>query len=104
MSGNRLVAYVIGLGSVAVLVLVSSPKLAHACGGFFCSANAPVNQAAERIIFSKNDDETVTAVVLIGSGRTFIAGADIKEFGKITSGRRSGLRLELGRASCTERV
>ena len=38
---------------------------AHACGGFFCSANAPVNQAAERIIFSKNADSTVTAVVQI---------------------------------------
>src|SRR3981189_3127638 len=31
-------------------------------------------------------DDAVTALVLIGGGRTFIAGADIKEFGKITSG------------------
>ena len=38
---------------------------AQACGGLFCSASAPVNQAAERIIFSKNADQTVTAVVQI---------------------------------------
>ncbi len=31
-------------------------------------------------------DPGVKAAVLIGGGRTFIAGADIKEFGKITSG------------------
>src|SRR6478752_1517561 len=33
-------------------------------------------------------DKTVRAIVLIGGGRTFIAGADIKEFGKITSGQK----------------
>lgn len=32
-------------------------------------------------------DEGVRAIILIGGGRTFIAGADIKEFGKITSGQ-----------------
>src|SRR5262245_28309327 len=32
------------------------------------------------------NDSSVQAVVLIGGGRTFIAGADIKEFGKMTSG------------------
>src|ERR1700704_6317247 len=31
-------------------------------------------------------DDAVKAIVLIGGGRTFIAGADIREFGKITSG------------------
>src|SRR5580704_9317341 len=35
----------------------------------------------------------VAAVVVIGGGRTFIAGADIKEFGKITSGARPRLSL-----------
>ncbi len=33
-------------------------------------------------------DEEVQAIILIGGGRTFIAGADIKEFGKITSGKK----------------
>ena len=37
-------------------------------------------------------DDSVTAIVLIGGGRTFIAGADIKEFGKITSGEKQGER------------
>jgi 3-hydroxyacyl-CoA dehydrogenase len=34
------------------------------------------------------EDDGIKAVVLIGGGRTFIAGADIKEFGKITSGEK----------------
>lgn len=37
---------------------------ALACGGFFCSASAPVNQAAERIIFAQ-DSETTTQIVEI---------------------------------------
>ncbi|MGA8555784.1 MAG: 3-hydroxyacyl-CoA dehydrogenase NAD-binding domain-containing protein [Candidatus Acidiferrales bacterium] len=36
-------------------------------------------------------DDSIKAAVLIGSGRTFVAGADIKEFGKITSGKRGGV-------------
>ena len=35
-------------------------------------------------------DDGVKAAVLIGGGRTFVAGADIKEFGKLTSGKSSG--------------
>jgi 3-hydroxyacyl-CoA dehydrogenase len=42
-----------------------------------------IAQAFEQV----GSDENVRAVVLIGGGRTFIAGADIKEFGKITSGK-----------------
>ena len=34
-------------------------------------------------------DPAVKAIVLIGGGKTFIAGADIKEFGKITSGKKT---------------
>src|SRR5271168_4548182 len=38
-------------------------------------------------------DDTIKAAVLIGGGRTFIAGADIKEFGKMTSGKPRGAGL-----------
>lgn len=41
------------------------PRSALACGGFFCSAVNPVNQAAERIVFAHNADQTVTAVIEI---------------------------------------
>src|SRR6202451_4427435 len=39
------------------------------------------------------EDDSVKAVVLIGGGRTFVAGADIKEFGKMTSGEPRGAGL-----------
>jgi len=55
----------LGFGPVLLLALISLPRPAEACGGLFCSATAPVNQAAERIVFSKNADGTVTAVVQI---------------------------------------
>jgi 3-hydroxyacyl-CoA dehydrogenase len=35
-------------------------------------------------------DSSVKAAVLVGAGKTFIAGADIKEFVKLTSGERQG--------------
>jgi hypothetical protein len=53
---------------VAALALGASAAWAspaQACGGFFCSQARPVNQAAERIIFSQNGDGTVTAVIQI---------------------------------------
>jgi 3-hydroxyacyl-CoA dehydrogenase len=42
-----------------------------------------IAEAVEQI----GQDPTLKAAVLIGGGKTFIAGADIKEFGKITSGK-----------------
>ncbi len=42
-----------------------------------------ISEAIERI----NNDPEIKAAVLIGGGRTFVAGADIKEFGKMTSGK-----------------
>jgi hypothetical protein len=42
-----------------------SAEPASACGGFFCSQQQPVNQAAERIIFADNGDGTITAVIQI---------------------------------------
>src|SRR5688572_25176316 len=55
--------YVAAGGAAATLALGVSP--AEACGGFFCSQSQPVNQAAERIVFSQNGDGTVTAVIQI---------------------------------------
>jgi 3-hydroxyacyl-CoA dehydrogenase len=52
-------------------------------------------------------DASVKAVVIIGGGRTFIAGADIKEFGKMTSGQKKGgslLPLLLAIEDCTKPV
>lgn len=56
--------------------------------------NPPVNalspavvQALAQRIEEAGKDNDIKAVVLIGGGRTFIAGADIKEFTKITSGK-----------------
>ena len=39
-----------------MLLFLVSPAAAFACGGLFCNAQTPVNQAAERILFSKTDD------------------------------------------------
>ena len=37
-------------------------------------------------------DADIDAIVLIGGGRTFIAGADIREFGKPPDGRQPARR------------
>jgi MYXO-CTERM domain-containing protein len=63
MSGSTL-RKLLPVGALA-LAAVLAPKPAQACGGFFCSATNPVNQAAERIIFAKNNDSTVTAIIEI---------------------------------------
>ncbi|HEY3769929.1 MAG TPA: 3-hydroxyacyl-CoA dehydrogenase NAD-binding domain-containing protein [Candidatus Angelobacter sp.] len=63
--------------------------------------NPPVNALSPRVpegiqeaIEQIDKDPSVKAAVLIGGGKTFIAGADIKEFGKITSGKNQrGLTL-----------
>ena len=56
--------------------------------------NPPVNalgpgvpEGISQAVKEVTQDESVKAAVLIGAGRTFVAGADIKEFGKITSGK-----------------
>src|SRR4051812_32515074 len=52
--------------SLALGLLSGAPRLARACGGLFCSSANPVNQAAERIIFSFDKSaKKVTAVVEI---------------------------------------
>src|SRR5437868_7705173 len=45
-----------------------------------------ISDAIEQI----DKDPTVKAAVLIGAGKTFVAGADIKESGKMTSGKTRG--------------
>jgi 3-hydroxyacyl-CoA dehydrogenase len=57
--------------------------------------NPPVNALSPGVpegimaaIDDADQDPEVRAVVLLGGGRTFIAGADIKEFGKVTSGEK----------------
>jgi len=59
----RLRAGVVGLVSAACVAFGTTR--ADACGGFFCDQAQPVNQAAERIIFADNGDNTQTAVIEI---------------------------------------
>jgi 3-hydroxyacyl-CoA dehydrogenase len=62
--------------------------------------NPPVNALSPGVpegianaIEEIKNDSSVTAAVLIGGGKTFVAGADIKEFGKMTSGKTRGAGL-----------
>src|SRR6202167_2253938 len=76
--------------------------------------NPPVNALSPGVpegianaIAEVNDDPSVKAAILIGGGRTFVAGADIKEFGKMTSGKSRGaglLPLLLGIENCSKPV
>lgn len=43
---------------------LSAAGPAAACGGFFCQ-NSPVDQVAERILFTVNDNETITSLIEI---------------------------------------
>jgi 3-hydroxyacyl-CoA dehydrogenase len=68
--------------------------------GIITIENPPVNALSPGVpegivaaIQAAESDPEVRAVVLIGGGRTFIAGADIREFGKITSGERPRFTL-----------
>ncbi|MFK8004166.1 MAG: DUF2330 domain-containing protein [Polyangiales bacterium] len=51
--------------ALALMVHGGFASTAKACGGFFCNRSQPVNQAAERIIFSHNEDGTTTAMIQI---------------------------------------
>jgi 3-hydroxyacyl-CoA dehydrogenase len=70
--------------------------------GVLAVHNPPVNALSPGVpeglvagVEALRQDAAVRAIVLIGGGRTFIAGADIKEFGKITSGdKRDDLGLQ----------
>lgn len=65
--------------------------------GIITINNPPVNALSPGVpegiaeaIDQLQKDSSLLAAVLIGGGNTFIAGADIKEFGKITSGKSRG--------------
>jgi 3-hydroxyacyl-CoA dehydrogenase len=57
-------------GGVAVVTIDNPPVNALSPG---------VPEGLDAAIVCANDDAEVTAIVVIGAGRTFIAGADIKE-------------------------
>jgi len=53
------------LSALAAAAALALSEPARACGGFFCSQQGLVNQAAERIVFADNGDGTITAVIQI---------------------------------------
>jgi 3-hydroxyacyl-CoA dehydrogenase len=60
--------------------------------------NPPVNALSQGVragiaeaIEQVGNDPAARAAVLIGAGKTFVAGADIKEFGQVTSGKMQGI-------------
>jgi 3-hydroxyacyl-CoA dehydrogenase len=73
--------------------------------------NPPVNALAPDVvgelsaaIGNIDTDSSITAAVLIGSGRTFVAGADIREFVRITSGEKQRIPLLLSLARQIEDI
>src|ERR1700736_1978558 len=65
-------------GDIAIITINNPPVNAISPG---------VPEGLSEAIDQINKDSTVTAAVVIGGGRTFIAGADIKEFTKMTTGK-----------------
>jgi len=66
-------------GEIAVITINNPPVNALSPG-----VPEGIAAAVEQI----STDDSIKGAVMIGAGQTFIAGADIKEFGKITSGQR----------------
>jgi 3-hydroxyacyl-CoA dehydrogenase len=75
---NDLVSYQV-VDDVAVVTINNPPVNALSPG---------VPEGISECIKKASAGDAVKAIVLIGGGRSFIAGADIKEFGKITSGQK----------------
>jgi 3-hydroxyacyl-CoA dehydrogenase len=66
-------------GEIAIITINNPPVNALSPG---------VPEGIGEAIAKAGQDDAVKGIVLIGGGRTFIAGADIKEFGKVTSGEK----------------
>jgi 3-hydroxyacyl-CoA dehydrogenase len=66
-------------GDVAVITINNPPVNALSPG---------VPEGIRSAVAGARNDPGVTAIVLTGGGRTFIAGADIREFGKVVSGEK----------------
>ena len=66
-------------GDVAVITIQNPPVNALSPG---------VPEGILEALGKIEDDPDVAAAILIGGGKTFVAGADIREFGKITSGEK----------------
>jgi 3-hydroxyacyl-CoA dehydrogenase len=66
-------------GDIAVITINNPPVNALSPG---------VPEGIKESVEAAAKDDSVKGIVLIGGGRTFIAGADIKEFGKMTSGQK----------------
>jgi 3-hydroxyacyl-CoA dehydrogenase len=68
-------------GDIAVITVNNPPVNALSPG-----VPEGISEALEQV----DKDPQVRAAVLIGGGRTFVAGADIKEFGKMVAGKSRG--------------
>ena len=66
-------------GDIAVITIQNPPVNALGPG---------VPEGIRSSIAAAAGDPAVHAIVVIGGGRTFIAGADIREFGKVVSGEK----------------
>jgi 3-hydroxyacyl-CoA dehydrogenase len=71
-------------GDVAVVTISNPPVNALSPG---------VPEGIRQSIATAASDPAVAAIVVIGAGRTFIAGADIREFGKVVSGEKPKVSL-----------
>ena len=61
---NRRIVTGVALLVVFVVLGIGQTRTVTACGGLFCQ-NSPVDQNAERIIFTQNRDGTVSAIIQI---------------------------------------
>jgi 3-hydroxyacyl-CoA dehydrogenase len=68
-------------GDIAVITINNPPVNALSPG---------VPEGIARAIHDISHDGSIRAAVLLGAGRTFVSGADIREFSKMRSGERRG--------------